>query len=77
MVDRMIRPWPLALVFLCWACALHAQDGQDGYVQQWGPELGTALPLLDAPDQDGVRRRFADLTGEHGLLLFFNRSTSW
>jgi len=35
------------------------------------------LPMLDALDQDGQRRRFTDLTGEHGLLLFFSRSTDW
>lgn len=76
MIDRMTRLRPLLLVLVCWAWSSGLQ-AQDAYVQQWGPALGTPLPMLDALDQKGQRRQFADLTGEHGLLLFFNRSTDW
>lgn len=71
------RTWlaPLALVLGCWAGP--SAQAQDVYVEQWGPAVGTSLPMLDAVDQEGQRRRFADLTGEHGLLLFFSRSTDW
>ena len=34
-------------------------------------------PLLEAPDQNGVVRTLADLSGEQGLLLFLNRSADW
>ena len=76
LVNRRIwlRPWALVLACLAWSSGLPAQDA---YVEQWGPALGTSLPMLDALDQDGQRRRFTDLTGEHGLLLFFSRSTDW
>jgi peroxiredoxin len=35
------------------------------------PDIGTRL------DQDGKPRTFADLTGQHGLVLMFNRSAGW
>jgi len=47
------------------------------YVDLWGPELGTEVPLLDAVDHTGERRRLADLAGPRGLLLFLVRSADW
>lgn len=47
------------------------------YSGNWGPEIGTQLPLLEAPDQTGTLRTLADLSGEQGLLLFLNRSADW
>lgn len=47
------------------------------YSEGWGPEIGTELPILEAPDQTGTIRTLADLTGEQGLLLFLNRSADW
>ncbi len=76
MINRMTRLRPLMLVLVCWAWS-PALQAQDAYAQQWGPDVGTPLPMLDALDQEGQRRQFADLAGEHGLLLFFNRSTDW
>ena len=43
----------------------------------WGPEVGSTLPVLEAPDQTGEVRTLADLAGEQGLLLFLNRSADW
>ena len=74
--NRRIWLRPLALVLACWAGS-SALQAQDGYVEHWGPAVGTSLPMLDALDQEGQRRRFPDLTGEQGLLLFFSRSTDW
>lgn len=76
MIDRLTWLRPMTLVLICWAIS-SALQAQDAYLEQWGPALGSPLPMLDAPDQLGQRRQFADLTGEHGLLLFFNRSTDW
>lgn len=76
MIDRVPRLRLLLLVLVGWAWS-SALQAQDDYVQQWGPAVGTTLPMLDALDQEGKRRQFADLTGDHGLLLFFNRSTDW
>lgn len=77
MIDRLTTRWRLALILICGCAWSSATQAQDGYAAQWGPAVGTPLPMLDAPDQEGMRRRFADLSGEHGLLLFFNRSTDW
>lgn len=45
----------------------------------WAPDypVGATIPLLEAPDQDGVTRTLDTLTGEKGLLLVFNRSFDW
>ena len=76
MIDRQTWLRPLTLVLVCWAGS-STLGAQEIYVGQWGPALGTPLPMLDAPDQQGQRRQFADLAGERGLLLFFSRSTDW
>lgn len=47
------------------------------YAAGWGPEIGSPLPVLEAPDQTGTTRTLEDLTGEQGLLLFLNRSADW
>lgn len=49
----------------------------DEYSAQWGLAVGTKLPVLEALDQDGATRTFGDLAGEHGLLMFINRSADW
>jgi len=49
----------------------------DDYADDWGPALGSALPVLEAPDQTGAVRTLKDLTGDQGLLLFLVRSADW
>lgn len=49
----------------------------DDYSDQWGPALGTQLPVLEAHDQAGNLRTLADLSGERGLLLVLSRSADW
>ena len=49
----------------------------DDYPAQWGPRIGAPLPVLEAPDQEGVVRSFENLVGERGLLLSMNRSADW
>lgn len=45
----------------------------------WAPDfpVGTNIPMLEAPDQDGKVRALDDLTGDKGLVLVFNRSFDW
>ena len=43
----------------------------------WGPDLGTAAPLLNAVDQDGKPQTLESMKGENGLLVVFNRSVDW
>ena len=47
------------------------------YAHDWGPAIGSRLPVLEAPDQTGKIRTLDDLSGEQGLLLFLNRSADW
>ena len=49
----------------------------DDYAANWGPAVGGAMPLLQAPDQSGAARSLPDLAGEQGLLLFLVRSADW
>ena len=49
----------------------------DEYSAAWGPEIGSELPVLEAPDQSGEIRTLDNLAGEQGLLLFLNRSADW
>ena len=49
----------------------------DDYAKQWGPVIGTALPAIQAPDEAGEARDFANLAGKNGLLILFNRSADW
>ncbi len=62
----------LLLPLLALGASAHAE-----YADEWGPQPGTALPLLEATDQDGQIRTLADLSGDQGLLLFLNRSADW
>jgi len=45
----------------------------------WAPEfpVGTEIPAIEAPDQNGQSKTFSDLVGENGLLLMFSRSFDW
>ena len=49
----------------------------DDYSDGWGPQVGSILPVLEAPDQSGRMRTLDNLSGEQGLLLFLNRSADW
>jgi peroxiredoxin len=44
----------------------------------FGPSIGQNIAdVIVAPDSTGATRTFADLTGEKGLVLNFNRSVDW
>lgn len=81
-MTKKIRSWTalhglggafLAIVLTCSSHAIAADD----YSAGWGPEIGEPMPLLAAMDHSGAARNLANLSGEHGLLLFFNRSVDW
>lgn len=63
----------LAWLLLGLSSVAWAQD----YVAQWGPAIGTAMPILQAQDQAGNSQNLNSLAGEQGLLLFLNRSADW
>ncbi len=54
-----------------------AQSPAGDYASAWGPAIGSTLPMLEAPDQAGVVRNLANLSGESGLLLLLSRSADW
>lgn len=43
----------------------------------FGPAIGTSAPNLSIPDATGTSRSWADLSGEEGVLVYFNRSLDW
>ena len=55
--------------------ARHVNATNDGYTT--GPEPGQHIPDFALPDQNGVVRSLANLTGRNGLLLVFHRSAGW
>ncbi len=57
--------------------AILAPSALADYAGDWGPEPGSQIPMLEAYDQDGNLRTLDSLAGEHGLLLFLNRSADW
>ena len=50
-----------------------ASDYSDG----WGPPVGTRIPDGEFTSHLGETRTFADLVGETGALILFNRSANW
>lgn len=72
---RHRQPFVLALLLICAFVGVRAAG--DDYSTQWGPPLGSRIPVLEAYDQDGTLRTLDDLAGEHGLLLVFSRSADW
>lgn len=54
-----------------------ASAAEDAFV--WAPTLnvGSALPAIDAVDQNGKQHSLAQLSGEKGLILVMSRSFDW
>ncbi|MDE0052846.1 MAG: hypothetical protein OXT64_01120 [Gammaproteobacteria bacterium] len=47
------------------------------YSEGWGPPTGTRIPDEEFTSHLGETRTFADLMGEKGVLILFNRSANW
>lgn len=43
----------------------------------FGPAVGSAAPAFEVVDASGAPRRVADLSGENGVVVYFNRSLDW
>jgi hypothetical protein len=67
----------LALASLLMGMLVGPSAAADAYGESWGPEIGSQLPVLEAFDQAGTARTLENLSGEHGLVLFMNRSADW
>jgi hypothetical protein len=55
--------------------AAHVNATNDHYTT--GPDAGQRLPDFVLPDEQGVLRSLASLSGPNGLLLVFHRSADW
>jgi hypothetical protein len=42
-----------------------------------GPEVGSTVPGLEAPDQNGSMQNLQSISGPKGALLVFYRSADW
>ena len=75
----MMRTFQLVLLLLATIGAWTAVSATwaDDCAQEWGPKVGTVMPAIAAPDQDGVQRGLLDIQGENGVLILFNRSADW
>jgi peroxiredoxin len=68
--------WTVGILALALVAAASVSSGRSA--EELGPPLGTKAPDIGTRlDQDGKPRTFADLTGQHGLVLMFNRSAGW
>jgi peroxiredoxin len=68
--------WAVGLLALTLVAAASVSSGSSA--EDLGPPVGTRAPDIGTRlDQDGKPRTFADLTGQHGLVLMFNRSAGW
>ncbi len=47
------------------------------YSDVWGPPTGTRVPDAEFTSHLGETRTLADLVGEKGVLILFNRSANW
>lgn len=65
-----------SLVFLLLTLCSPLSFAQD-YV--WAPDfpVGSSIPVLDAPDQNGNTQNLLSLSSKNGILLVFNRSFDW
>lgn len=65
----------LLLTTLAWTAQSHSAESST----EWASALadGSTLPMIEAPDTQGVLQTNDTLMGENGLLLQFNRSSDW
>ena len=47
------------------------------YADKLGPTVGTAIPSIEATDQNGKTQSFASLRGPKGAFVLFIRSADW
>lgn len=73
-VRRALRGTTTALLGACLALFASGASAEAG---SWGPEVGSALPAIEAPDETGTLRTLEDLSGANGLLFLFSRSVDW
>lgn len=61
-----------ALIFFS-ACAVSSAQ----QAIKTGPEVGSTVPTLEAPDQNGQPQSLKSILGPNGAMLVFYRSADW
>ena len=61
-----------ALIFFS-ACAVSSAQ----QAIKTGPEVGSTVPMFEAPDQNGQRQNLKSILGPKGAMLVFYRSADW
>jgi hypothetical protein len=77
--ETMVSRFFLQCLFIAVAALLNCVWVNGDEATDWAPDLqpGDPLPAFTLLDDDGISHDSRSLPGEHGLLLFFNRSTDW
>lgn len=52
-------------------------QAESDFASNWGPSVGSTVPMLSALDQHGKPQNLGTLKGTNGLLFVFNRSVDW
>lgn len=74
---RSFFPRALLMGLFVFGLAGTSNAAEDAFV--WAPTLtvGSALPAINAVDQNGNQQNLAQLSGENGLILVMSRSFDW
>ena len=59
------------------ALALSMAASAQAQTHSFGPAVGATVPAISAPDEAGVTRTLASLSGEQGTVLLVTRAADW
>jgi len=71
-LTRLVARLLPALIFFS-ACAVSSAQ----QAIKTGPEVGSTVPMFEAPDQNGQRQNLKSILGPKGAMLVFYRSADW
>ncbi len=74
---RLICVFFLAIVGSAATSAQPATEAAMDAASEFGPAVGETAPAFTVSDSTGASRSLEDLTGENGVVLYFNRSLDW
>jgi len=76
----MVRTMMIALGLALTSFTAHAQSAPEQAAEaarDFGPAVGEQAPAFTVMDAVGQSRSLADLSGEEGVVIYFNRSLDW
>jgi hypothetical protein len=72
-----MRVLSLGLLVVAGMLAQEANQVQHSIQVKTGPDVGSAVPHFEAPDQNGRIQTLDTVAGPQGTLLVFYRSADW